>query len=212
MRTHLASSLFPSMVKSAFDFTGNFATIDTPMSIGNDARENFRCIFASSSSSSSSFFAKRVSRPSRSLPTFEPARARDFRGVIGENGATSGCESRIVVRAVCTRRFFVTIFFFFFASYPSWCSLYAQNPFSRERTREQNEKKNTKRFLWRKTERLGESWRAMSVARISSYCSTLRVIHVKNVVGGARARKRDLSLFLFKVHLNWLASTISLFL
>ena len=85
-------------------------------------------------------------------------------------------------------------------------------PFSRERTREQNEKKNTKRFLWRKTERLGESWRAMSVARISSYCSTLRVIHVKNVVGGARARKRDLSLFLFKVHLNWLASTISLFL
>ena len=85
-------------------------------------------------------------------------------------------------------------------------------PFSRERAREQNEKKNTQRFLWRKTERLGESWRAMSDARISSYCSTLRVIHVKNVVGGARARKRDLSLFLFKVHLNWLASTISLFL
>ena len=39
---------------------------------------------------------------------------------------------------------FVTIFFlFFFASFPSWCSLYAQNP-SREGTREQNEKKNTK--------------------------------------------------------------------
>jgi len=43
------------MVKCAFDFTGNFETMITPTSIGNDAREK-REFFVLFSSSSSAFF------------------------------------------------------------------------------------------------------------------------------------------------------------
>ena len=102
------------MVKCAFDFTGNFETMITPTSIGNDAREDlaFFVLFSSSSASSSFRVAedgigRRLLPPTRSggcNPKHSPK--RDFRGVFGEKCEKGMCASRIVGRVgLCRARF-----------------------------------------------------------------------------------------------------------
>ena len=102
------------MVKCAFDFTGNFETMITPTSIGNDAREDLASFFVLFSSSSASSFrvaengiGRRLLPPTRSggcNPKHSPK--RDFRGVFGEKCEKGTCASRIVGRVgLCRARF-----------------------------------------------------------------------------------------------------------